>query len=206
MAGFAMRNHRVSADRRLARTEGFGREEIIRAFSAGGRCRTLVAATLSHRRRAGCRELVKRADADIPDDAFLISPDWRGLNYIRGLGPNFRRITYQPNVPSLKSKAALHDRSAGAIRTTPSRGDRGRRVRRAGSGVSACERAGQHHAGRPSQPPSIPAAIVSSRHRVIGDIGDRLADPLSAARSPGGHDPVRHRDRGGCGSQARTAR
>jgi len=36
----------------------------------------------------------------------------------------------------------------------------------------------------PSQPPSIPAAIVSSRHRVIGDVGDRLADPLSAARSP----------------------
>jgi hypothetical protein len=49
MAGFAMRNHRVSADRRLATTEGFGREEIIRAFSA---------------------------DADIPDDAILISPDF----------------------------------------------------------------------------------------------------------------------------------
>jgi hypothetical protein len=57
MAGFAMRNHRVSADRRLAPQEGFGREEIIRAFSAGGRCRILVAATLSHRRRAGAAEL-----------------------------------------------------------------------------------------------------------------------------------------------------
>jgi len=43
---------------------------------------------------------------------------------------------------------------------------------------------GQHHADRPSQPPSIPAAVVSSRHRVIGNVGDRLADPLSVARSP----------------------
>jgi hypothetical protein len=53
VAGFAMRNHRVSADRRLATTEGFGREEIIRGFIA---------------------------DADMPDDAVLISPDWQGLH------------------------------------------------------------------------------------------------------------------------------
>jgi hypothetical protein len=53
MAGFAMRNHGVSADRRLATREGFGREEIIRAFSAS---------------------------ADMPDDAVLISPDLQGLN------------------------------------------------------------------------------------------------------------------------------
>ena len=105
MAGFAMRNHRVSADRRLATTEGFGREEIIRPF---------------------------RADADVPDDAVLISPDWQGLHYIWGLGSNFRRITYQPNVSSLKSKAASHDRSEGPIRTTPSRRHRRRRLRRAG--------------------------------------------------------------------------
>jgi hypothetical protein len=44
MAGFAMRNHRVSADRRSARAKGFGRKEIIRAFSVGGRGGILVAA------------------------------------------------------------------------------------------------------------------------------------------------------------------
>jgi hypothetical protein len=35
VAGFAMQNHRVSTDRRLALAEGFGRKEIIRG-SAGG--------------------------------------------------------------------------------------------------------------------------------------------------------------------------
>jgi hypothetical protein len=58
MAGFAMRNHRVSADRRLAPRKGFGREEIIRAFVA---------------------------DADLADDAVLISPDFARIEL--HLGP-----------------------------------------------------------------------------------------------------------------------
>ena len=40
----------------------------------------------------------------------------------------------------------------------------------------------EHHADRPPQPSSVPAAAVSGRDRVAGDLGDRLADPLSVAR------------------------
>ena len=67
-------------------------------------------------------------------------------------------------------------------------------------------RAGQHHAARPPQPSSVPAAVVSGRDRVARDLGDRLADPLSVARSPGGHDLVRHGDRRRCGRKTRAAR
>jgi hypothetical protein len=64
MAGFAMRNHRVSTDRPLARTEGFGREEIIRTFSA---------------------------DADLPDDAVLISPDFARIELDLGPWPELQK-------------------------------------------------------------------------------------------------------------------
>src|SRR5882672_4758607 len=58
MAGFGMRNHRVSADRRSALAEGFGRAENICIASTG---------------------------AAMPDDAFFISTYLRALSHARPL-------------------------------------------------------------------------------------------------------------------------
>src|SRR6185312_8855051 len=68
---------------------------------------------------------------------------------------------------------------------------RRRRFRRAGSGLWPRRRAGQDHADRPPQPSSVPAAALPGRNRIAGHLGNRLADPLSAARSQGGDDAVR---------------
>jgi hypothetical protein len=105
-----------------------------------------------------------------------------------------------------KPEATANDEGAGATERTPSRRHRRRRLRRPGDDVPAGRRAGCDHPDRPAQPSSVPAAVVSGRHRLTGDVGDRVADPLFAARPPGGHDLVRHRERRRCQSEARAAR
>ena len=78
---------------------------------------------------------------------------------------------------------------------TSSRRHRRRRIRRPGGALSARRRAGRHHAGRSAQPSSVPAAALSGRDRLARDLRDRLADPASAARPRGGHDPACRGDR-----------
>ncbi len=115
--------------------------------------------------------------------------------------PRFWRARRIPN-----REAATHDDSRTAPEGAPSRGDRRCGLRRAGMRASAQGRAGLDHAGRPPQPSSVSAAVVSGRDRVAGDLRDRLADPLSPARPAGGHDLVRHRERRRRHKQARAAR
>src|SRR5882757_6439051 len=86
------------------------------------------------------------------------------------------KLLHNEGTETSRTEAGFHDNSA---ETTPSRGDRRRRFWRTGSHLRSGRRAGQDHARRPPQPPFVPAAALSSRDRLAGDLRDRLADPLS---------------------------